>query len=474
MVEQSAACSTTSTPRWRRSRSRRRDTRPRRTPRSASTSRSGSSSSRLLVGGDVRIVDAETAADPRALLAVLEHDRVTLAEVVPPSSASCSRRPRARGASTLRWLVVTGEALPPDLCRLWLARAPRHPAAQRLRPHRVLRRRHPRRHRRAARRRRDADADRPAGRQHAHVHRRPGRRAGARRRAPASSDRRRRRRPRLPGPTRPRPPLAFVPDPFSPTPGARRYRSGDLVRRLPERRRIEFLGRLDHQVKVRGFRIELGEVEEALRGHPAVHDAVVVCQVHAGENRLVAYVATAERRRRAPSAPTSRPCCSSTWCRPPSSACPGCRSRPTARSTATRLPAVDAAALAEARPFTAPRTPLEQTIAQIWQDVLELPRVGIDDDFFELGGHSLLATCIAARLRAALRVDFPLRKLFELPTGAAWRAGSSSCRSTRRIRRISIRCSPPRGGDDRRRGRRGPRAAAEEEDGSLNHRHGRL
>jgi acyl carrier protein len=210
---------------------------------------------------------------------------------------------------------------------------------------------------------------------------------------------------------------SFVADPFSPVPGGRVYRSGDLVRHRPDGV-LEFLGRIDHQVKIRGFRIELGDIEETLRSHAAVRDAAVVCQSHAGEARLVAYVATGDALDADGSALRAHlKALLPEYMVPAAIVCLAeLPLTPSGKVDRKALPAVDAAGLSGARPYTAPRTPLEHSIVQIWQAVLEVPRIGIDDDFFELGGHSLLATRVAARLRAAVRVDFPLRKLFEFPT----------------------------------------------------------
>ncbi|WP_328348761.1 non-ribosomal peptide synthetase [Micromonospora sp. NBC_00421] len=212
----------------------------------------------------------------------------------------------------------------------------------------------------------------------------------------------------------------FVPDPFGTEPGARLYRSGDLVRHRPDGT-VEFLGRLDTQVKIRGFRIELAEIEAALATHPAVSAAVVVAKdVGPGDKRLVAYLEwphdtgpdldelRAYLRESLPSYMI-----------------------PSAWVTVAALPLspskkVDRAALPDptplqldgARGYVAPRNPAEETIAAIWSDILGVDRIGVDDDFFGLGGHSLLATRVLARLRAALAVEVPLRSLFDATTVA--------------------------------------------------------
>ncbi|HET7460810.1 MAG TPA: amino acid adenylation domain-containing protein [Longimicrobium sp.] len=204
----------------------------------------------------------------------------------------------------------------------------------------------------------------------------------------------------------------FVPDPFSPEPGARMYRTGDRVRWLGDGR-LEFLGRWDEQVKVRGFRIEPGEVESVLAAFPGVEGArVVVREPRPGDKRLVAYVAgtasaeglRAHARRRLPE-----------------------HMVPHAFVPVDRLPLtpngkLDRAALPEpaweAPGDEAPRTPVQEVLAGIWAEVLGVERVGVGAGFFDLGGHSLLATRVAARVRQALGVELPVRALFEGPTVA--------------------------------------------------------
>ena len=210
----------------------------------------------------------------------------------------------------------------------------------------------------------------------------------------------------------------FIPHPFDPQPGARLYRTGDLARYLPDGN-IEYLGRIDHQVKIRGFRVELGEIETRLRQHPAVQETVVVArQDSPGEKRLVGYVilkpgmsATVSElrqflREQLPD-----------YMLP--SAFVFLDSFPlTANKKIDRkaLPAPD-----QERPdlevgFVAPRSPVEQELAQIWGTLLKLDRVGVQDNFFDLGGHSLLAAQVISRLNQAFRVNLPLRTIFDAAT----------------------------------------------------------
>ena len=211
----------------------------------------------------------------------------------------------------------------------------------------------------------------------------------------------------------------FVPDPFAARPGERLYRTGDLVRHRHDGN-LEFLGRLDHQVKLRGVRIELGEIEAALRGDARVRDCVVVLAegpggdpllaayvTSRGEGPLVAAQLREELRRTLPEALV--PAAVVVLAALPLS--------PNGKIDRRALPPVVATPPAAAT--TAPRTALEATLVRIFCEVLGVTRVGIDDDFFALGGHSLMATRVTARMRATLGVAVPLRWLFEAPRIAA-------------------------------------------------------
>ncbi|MET0395626.1 MAG: amino acid adenylation domain-containing protein, partial [Longimicrobiaceae bacterium] len=210
----------------------------------------------------------------------------------------------------------------------------------------------------------------------------------------------------------------FVPDPFGGAPGARLYRTGDRARRLADGR-LDFIGRMDHQVKVRGFRIEPGEIEARLAEDPAVREAVVLAREDPafgmpGEKRLVAYVvgearAEALRARLRQSLPEHMvPAAFVFLERLPLT--------PNGKLDRRALPAPELAS-AEDR-YVAPRTPVEDVLAGIWAETLRLERVGVEDGFFELGGHSLLATRVVSRVRDLFGVELPLRALFEGPTVA--------------------------------------------------------
>ena len=205
----------------------------------------------------------------------------------------------------------------------------------------------------------------------------------------------------------------FVPDPFSATPGARLYRTGDRARWTAEGV-IEYLGRLDFQVKVRGLRIELGEIEAALVAHPSVREAVVAVRTApAGDPLLVAYVvgdevdADALRDHLKRGLPEYMvPAAFVALDALPLS--------PNGKLDRRALPDADFAA--SAREFVAPRTPVERVIAGIWAELLRHERVGVMDDFFALGGHSLLAVQAAARAQDAFGVEIPLGYVFSQPT----------------------------------------------------------
>jgi len=210
----------------------------------------------------------------------------------------------------------------------------------------------------------------------------------------------------------------FIPDPFSSEPGNRLYKTGDLARLLSDGA-IEFLGRIDHQVKVRGFRIELGEIEAALLQHPSVQESAVITRDDLGDDpRLVAYLIAKEE--------------------------PSLRIDSLRRFLEDRLPdymvpshfvflesmpltpngKVDRKSLPvpeNLRPdleaeYTAPATELERTIAEIWRNTLGLEKVGVYDNFFDLGGHSLLLVQVHNRLRSKLNQKIAVLDLFRYPT----------------------------------------------------------
>jgi acyl carrier protein len=207
----------------------------------------------------------------------------------------------------------------------------------------------------------------------------------------------------------------------------RAYRSGDRVRRLPDGT-MEFLGRADDQVKLRGYRVELGEVEQVLREHPGVAQALALVHAGSAAPQLVAYVVARSSGSDYALAHAARTTTESVkeWvaARLPEYMVP---------ATVIMLDAmplgangkIDRAALpdptdlaaAESR-FVAPRTPTEEGIATIWMDVLKKDTVSVADDFIALGGHSLLAIRVLGKLSRRFGVRLPLRTLFDAPTVA--------------------------------------------------------
>ena len=212
----------------------------------------------------------------------------------------------------------------------------------------------------------------------------------------------------------------FIPNPFNPEPGALLYRTGDWARYRADGV-IEFLGRKDQQVKIRGFRIELGEIEATLGRHPSVREAVVLARSdEPGEKRLVAYVVPMEL----PGPPISE-LRSFLRERLPDYMLPlafvtleALPLTPNGKVDRNSLPAPARVRALEQNAFVAPRTPVEEVLAGLWAELLGIERVGIHDNFFELGGHSLVATQLISRIRNSLRVELPLRALFEQPTVA--------------------------------------------------------
>ena len=212
----------------------------------------------------------------------------------------------------------------------------------------------------------------------------------------------------------------FIADPFDPA-GGRVYRTGDRMRARSDGT-FEFLGRLDHQVKLHGYRIELGEVEAALDVHPDVRQSVVLIdEDDTGQKRLVAYVVPEAGR--APAIDDLR--------RHVSTLVPG-YAVPSTMVLLDELPLTDNGKLdrkALPRPgttrddlrarYVAPSTPTEEVLAEIWAELLAIDKVGADDDFFELGGHSLLAVKMLARLQDAFGVEVFLTTVFERPTLSA-------------------------------------------------------
>jgi len=210
---------------------------------------------------------------------------------------------------------------------------------------------------------------------------------------------------------------SFIPDAYGEESGGRLYRTGDCARYKFDGK-IEFLGRIDHQVKVRGYRIELGEVETALTSHPAIKEAVVISRKDVtGDQRLVGYFTNGEG---------AEPAISDLQAflrkKLPEYMAPSALVKldripltPNGKLDRKALPEPESLVL-KAAELEEPQTSLEKVVAHTWTEVLRIERVGVRQNFFELGGHSLLATQVVSRIREALQVDLPLRVLFENPT----------------------------------------------------------
>jgi amino acid adenylation domain-containing protein len=209
----------------------------------------------------------------------------------------------------------------------------------------------------------------------------------------------------------------FVPHPYSRHLGARLYRTGDLVR-YREDGNIEFLKRMDQQVKVRGFRVELGEIESTLNQYRAVMESIVVDRKDSsGDIRLIAYFVPEDGVE-----PTSLELLTFLQEKLPSYMLPSAFMAikeipltPNGKVDRRALPAPEQIEVSTAG-FIAPRTEMEQLVAEIWCEILGITQVGADSNFFDLGGHSLLATRVMNRIRERCGVELPLRVLFEFPT----------------------------------------------------------
>jgi acyl-coenzyme A synthetase/AMP-(fatty) acid ligase/acyl carrier protein len=369
----------------------------------------------LLQGGRVEIFADEIAHHPLRLFATATKEQVTILEVVPALLRGLLEETDAAKAcesSRLRWLIVTGEALPPGLCRQWLELRPDVPLLNAYGPtecsddvaHFAIREPLP------------VEATlTPIGRPVSNIRLYvadeklrllPAGVVGELYAAGTGVGRGYLNQSDLTA-------EKFLPDPFSSEPGARIYRTGDLAR-FNAHGNIEFLGRLDQQVKVHGFRIELGEIETALRQYEGVSEAVVM--VNGGSLRayLVAGVenslAVDELRHHLKGVLPEYMI-------------------PTGFVMLEALPLtsngkIDRRALAQLetaetdRVYVPPRTAVEEVVAAIWAEVLKLERIGIHDSFFDLGGHSLLSIQVLTRLQKTFHVDLPLRALFEYDTVA--------------------------------------------------------
>ena len=209
----------------------------------------------------------------------------------------------------------------------------------------------------------------------------------------------------------------FVPNPFSDEPGGRLYKTGDRARYLPDGR-IDFLGRIDNQVKVRGYRIEPGEVEQVFKQHPVVNDVVVVVREDTpGDKRLVAYVVSRPEQALEISSLRSFGKEKLPQYMMPSVfvVLQSVPLTPNGKVDRKALPKPDKAEARTDAPYLPPQTELERIVTDIWQHVLKIGHVSLNDNFFDLGGHSLLMIQVQGKLRAALKRNISITDLFKYP-----------------------------------------------------------
>jgi non-ribosomal peptide synthetase component F/acyl carrier protein len=374
----------------------------------------------LAAGGRVRIVGEERAKDPQGLTELIEREGVTVVEVVPSLLRMIvEEKERVAGGraelSSVRWMLVTGEAVEPELCERWKRLYPEVELMNAYGPTEcsddVT---HYRIDGLVSGSERETPIGRPIRNLRVYVMDEGGEPAavgvggeicvggvgvgrGYRGEAERVAE-------------------VFIPDGVSGAAGGRLYRTGDIGSYLGDGR-VEFRGRGDQQVKVRGYRIELGEIEAALRGREEVSEAVVMARgERGGDKRLVAYlvgdggveIGSREMRKylegRLPE-----------------------QMRPSEYVWLEKMPLtgngkVDRKALPEAgwreedEGYEGPETAVEEIVAGIWESVMKRERVSVEENFFELGGHSLMATQVMSRLREAFKVEMPLRMIFEKGT----------------------------------------------------------
>jgi amino acid adenylation domain-containing protein len=384
----------------------------------------------VLTGGRVIVADEEVLLAPPKLFATLQDSRVTIAELVPAilrmlTEYAASLSAQQRGLPDLKWMMVTGEAAPVETVNAWLRAYPAIPVVNAYGPteaaddvlQAIIDRPLPERSR-------SVPIGRPLANLRIYIV------DGHLQLVPTGvvgeicvggvavgvgywKDEERTQ-------------ASFVADPFGDQLGARMYRTGDLGRWLPDGT-VEFLGRRDGQVKVRGFRVELGEIEAVLRQHPAVKEAAVVvtdaggkaCSSPAtdGERELAAYVVAAA------GLPAAADLRAFLRTKLPAHMVPAAivflqrlPLTPSGKVDRRALPAVDVTLVVPSKANQTPRTLFEQTLTEIWQDILGIERIGIEDNFFELGGHSLLAAQMLFRIHNLMGRTLPLRVLFEKPT----------------------------------------------------------
>jgi len=375
----------------------------------------------LVVGGRVEIVSNQVATDPAQLLGLVETQEITILEIVPSLLRMILLEIERDGAtrpelSRLRWLLLTGEILPPQLCRQWFNY---YPTTKMLNAYGPTECSDDVTHYPITQPPATEVFNLPIGRLvlntqlyilDKELQPVPIGVPGELYVGGVGVGRGYLNNPQLTD-------LAFIPDPFTQKAGSRLYKTGDKVRYNRDGN-IEFLGRIDYQVKIRGFRIELGETEAVLLQHAGVVETVVIAREDTpGNQHLVAYVV-----------PNQQPGVTMSELRSflkeklPDYMVPSAfvmlekiPLTPNGKVDRRALPAPDLELSLNAT-FVPPRTSTEEILANLWAEVLSLKLVGIHDNFFELGGHSLLATQVISRLRSVFGVDLPMRRLFESPT----------------------------------------------------------
>ncbi|MBD1806825.1 amino acid adenylation domain-containing protein [Microcoleus sp. FACHB-SPT15] len=383
----------------------------------------------ILIGGRTVIIDTETVCNPERLFKVIQDERLSIVELVPVVLRELlnyiSRLPMAqRALPDLKWMMVTGESVSVELVNQWLRLYPSIKVVNAYGPteaadditQSILDKPLPENQR-------TVPIGKPLANLTLHI-----------------LDQDMQLVPiGVPGEicvsgfgvgvgywkNEERTQLSFVPNPFpnpkKVLPGIDSdviYKTGDLGRWLPDGS-IEFLGRIDHQVKIRGFRIELGEIEALLSQHPAVRETVVVVREDVpNQKRLVAYIVPDEQ----PENPKSNELRNFLKDRLPEHMVPSAfvlletlPLTPSGKVDRRALPAPDSAQPQSDETFTAPRTPIEESLANIWAQVLGLDRVGIHDNFFELGGDSILCIQVIAKAHQA-ELNLTPKQLFQNQT----------------------------------------------------------
>ncbi|MDO8844058.1 non-ribosomal peptide synthetase [Methylicorpusculum sp.] len=370
----------------------------------------------LVAGGCIHILPDEVSHDPQRLLEIVEGQGITVLESVPSLIKEMLEIDSHVLLSKLRWMLPTGEALPPDLCQRWLKRYPYIPLLNAYGPaecsddvsyHLITESPG------------SGVAQMPIGRPISNVQLYildsflepvPIGVVGELHCAGFGVG-----RGYLNDPLRTA--KSFIPDPFTSHPGGRIYKTGDLARYLQDGT-IEYLGRIDHQVKIRGFRIELGEIEARLLQHSEVKEAVVVDWGDTpSDRRLVAYVVSKEENLAIAALRDHLKTALPDYMVPAAFVfLPALPLSPNGKLDRKVLPDPDVTAQF-IHQYVPPRNATEEILAGIWAEVLGVERVGIYDNFFELGGHSLLAVTLIERLRRrGLLVE--VRTLFGTPTVA--------------------------------------------------------